>query len=83
MHGLFAYPVLMASDILIYDSNVVPVGKDQKQHVEITRDIAIKFNNAYGETFVVPEERIRESTAAVPGTEIETKRSTTSKELGK
>jgi tryptophanyl-tRNA synthetase len=69
MHGLFAYPVLMAADILIYDSNVVPVGKDQKQHVEITRDIAIKFNNAYGETFVIPEERIRESTAVVPGTD--------------
>ena len=59
----------MASDILIYDSNVVPVGKDQKQHVEITRDIAIKFNNTYGETFVVPKEQIRESTAVVPGTD--------------
>ena len=69
MHGLFAYPVLMASDILIYDSNVVPVGKDQKQHVEITRDIAIKFNNTYGETFVVPKEQIREDTAVVPGTD--------------
>jgi tryptophanyl-tRNA synthetase len=69
MHGLFAYPVLMASDILIYDSNVVPVGKDQKQHVEITRDIAIKFNNTYGETFVVPTEQIREDTAVVPGTD--------------
>jgi tryptophanyl-tRNA synthetase len=66
-HGLFAYPVLMAADILIYDSNVVPVGRDQKQHVEVTRDIAIKFNEAYGETFVVPEPRIREETAAVPG----------------
>src|SRR3984885_10376594 len=69
MHGLFAYPVLMASDILIYDSNLVPVGKDQKQHVEITRDIAIKFNHTYGETFVVPKEQIRESTAVVPGTD--------------
>jgi tryptophanyl-tRNA synthetase len=69
MHGLFAYPVLMAADILIYDSNVVPVGKDQKQHVEITRDIAIKFNHAYGETFVVPKEEIREGTATVPGTD--------------
>jgi tryptophanyl-tRNA synthetase len=68
-HALFAYPVLMAADILIYDSNVVPVGKDQQQHVEITRDIAVKFNQAYGETFVIPEERIRESTAAVPGTD--------------
>jgi tryptophanyl-tRNA synthetase len=66
-HGIFAYPVLMAADILIYDSNIVPVGKDQKQHVEVTRDIAIKFNNTYGETFVVPKEEIREDTAAVPG----------------
>jgi tryptophanyl-tRNA synthetase len=65
--GLFAYPVLMAADILIYDSNLVPVGKDQKQHVEVTRDIAIKFNEQYGETFVLPEPRIREETAAVPG----------------
>lgn len=69
LHGLFAYPVLMAADILIYDSNVVPVGKDQKQHVEITRDIAIKFNHTYGETFVVPKEEIREGTAVVPGTD--------------
>lgn len=66
-HGLFAYPVLMASDILIYDSNVVPVGQDQKQHVEMTRDIAIKFNEAYGETFVIPEPQIRVDTAKVPG----------------
>lgn len=68
-HGILAYPVLMAADILIYDSNLVPVGKDQKQHVEITRDIAIKFNNTYGETFIVPKEQIRESTAVVPGTD--------------
>src|SRR5258707_11637659 len=66
-HGLFAYPVLMAADILIYDSNVVPVGQDQKQHVEITRDIAIKFNEVYGETFVVPEPAIRSEVAKVPG----------------
>ena len=66
-HGLFAYPVLMAADILIYDSNVVPVGQDQKQHVEVTRDIAIKFNEAYGETFVIPEPQIRGETAKVPG----------------
>ena len=66
-HGLFAYPVLMAADILIYDSNVVPVGRDQKQHVEVTRDIAIKFNQTYGEVFVIPEPRIREETAVVPG----------------
>jgi len=68
-HGLFAYPVLMAADILIYDSNLVPVGKDQKQHVEVTRDIAIKFNEAYGQTFVIPEPQIREATAVVPGTD--------------
>ena len=68
-HGLFAYPVLMAADILIYDSNVVPVGRDQKQHVEVTRDIAIKFNEQYGETFVIPEPQIREEVAVVPGTD--------------
>jgi tryptophanyl-tRNA synthetase len=67
--GLFAYPVLMAADILIYDSNVVPVGRDQKQHVEVTRDIAIKFNEQYGETLVIPEPRIREEVAVVPGTD--------------
>ncbi len=66
-HGLFAYPVLMAADILIYDSNVVPVGRDQKQHVEMTRDMAIKFNEQYGETFVIPEPRIRDEVALVPG----------------
>ncbi|HTD65010.1 MAG TPA: tryptophan--tRNA ligase [Candidatus Limnocylindria bacterium] len=68
-HGLFAYPVLMAADILIYDSNVVPVGRDQKQHVEVTRDIAIKFNETYGPTFVLPEPRIRDDVAVVPGTD--------------
>ena len=68
-HGLFAYPVLMAADILIYDSNVVPVGRDQKQHVEVTRDIAIKFNEQYGQTFVIPEPRIREDVAVVPGSD--------------
>jgi tryptophanyl-tRNA synthetase len=66
-HGILAYPVLMAADILIYDSNIVPVGRDQKQHVEVTRDIAIKFNEAYGQTFVVPEPLIRGETAVVPG----------------
>ena len=66
-HGLFAYPVLMAADILIFDSNVVPVGRDQKQHVEVTRDLAIKFNEIYGPTFVIPEPRIREEVAVVPG----------------
>jgi len=65
--GLFAYPVLMAADILLYDTNVVPVGQDQKQHLEMTRDIAIKFNQAYGETLVVPEPWIREEVAVVPG----------------
>ena len=69
MHGLFAYPVLMAADILIYDSNVVPVGRDQKQHLEMTRDIAIKFNEQYGQTFVIPEPQIRDETALVPGTD--------------
>jgi tryptophanyl-tRNA synthetase len=67
-HGLFAYPVLMAADILIYDSNIVPVGQDQKQHVEMTRDIAIKFNEQYGETFVIPEPQVRDEVAKVPGT---------------
>src|SRR5262249_50834870 len=67
--GLFAYPVLMAADILIYDSNVVPVGQDQKQYVEVTRDIAIKFNEQYGPTFVVPEPQIRDEVAVVPGTD--------------
>ena len=68
-HGLFAYPVLMAADILIYDSNIVPVGRDQKQHVEVTRDIAIKFNEAYGQTFIIPEPQIKEEVAVVPGTD--------------
>ena len=68
-HGLFAYPVLMAADILIYDSNIVPVGRDQKQHVEVTRDIAIKFNEAYGPTFVIPEPQVKEEVAVVPGTD--------------
>ncbi|MBI5693852.1 MAG: tryptophan--tRNA ligase [Verrucomicrobia bacterium] len=65
--GLFAYPVLMAADILLYDSQRVPVGRDQKQHLEMTRDIAIKFNQTYGETFVVPEAEIRDELAVVPG----------------
>ncbi len=67
-HALFAYPVLMAADILLYDSNKVPVGKDQKQHLEVTRDLAMKFNDSYGAgTVVVPEPIIREDTALVPG----------------
>ena len=68
-HGLFAYPVLMAADILIFDSNIVPVGRDQKQHVEVTRDIAVKFNETYGPTFVLPEPQIRDEVAVVPGTD--------------
>jgi tryptophanyl-tRNA synthetase len=66
-HGLFAYPVLMAADILAVNSNIVPVGRDQKQHVEVTRDLAIRFNNAFGEVFTVPEPSIREQVAVVPG----------------
>src|ERR1051325_9786264 len=68
-HGIFAYPVLMAADILIYDSNVVPVGRDQKQHLEMARDMAVKFNEQYGETFVIPEPQIKEEVAVVPGTD--------------
>ena len=66
-HGLFAYPVLMAADILIYDSGIVPVGRDQKQHLEVTRDIAIKMNETFGSIFKLPEPAIQESTAVVPG----------------
>lgn len=66
-HGLFAYPVLMAADILIYDSDVVPVGRDQKQHVEVARDIAIKFNELYGSVLKIPEAEIRDAVAVVPG----------------
>jgi tryptophanyl-tRNA synthetase len=66
-HGLFSYPVLMAADILLYQADRVPVGKDQKQHLEVARDLAIKFNHEYGDTFVVPEPAINESTAIVPG----------------
>jgi tryptophanyl-tRNA synthetase len=66
-HGLFAYPVLMAADILLYSADVVPVGKDQKQHLEVTRDIAIKFNETFGNTLKVPEPLIREEVATVIG----------------
>ena len=66
-HGLCAYPVLMAADILIYDSDLVPVGRDQKQHLEVTRDIAVKINETYGPIFKLPEPSIREDTAVVPG----------------
>lgn len=66
-HGLFAYPVLQAADILVYRSHLVPVGQDQKQHIEVTRDIAVKFNNTYGETLTLPEPYILDTTAVVPG----------------
>ena len=66
--GLFTYPMLMAADILLYDANVVPVGKDQLQHLEITRDVAIKFNNQYGETLIVPEALVNEQTKYITGT---------------
>lgn len=65
--GLFTYPVLMAADIILYDANYVPVGKDQMQHLEMTRDIAEKFNNAYGDVFVIPEGKVNEATMLVPG----------------
>jgi len=65
--GLFTYPVLMAADILIYDSDLVPVGKDQKQHLEMTRDIAAKFNEIFGDVLKLPEPRIQERTETVPG----------------
>src|SRR5438034_1194595 len=65
--GLFSYPVLMAADILIYDSDAVPVGKDQKQHIEITRDLAVKLNETYGDVFKLPEPRINPDTQVVPG----------------
>jgi tryptophanyl-tRNA synthetase len=65
--GLFGYPVLMAADILIYDSDSVPVGKDQKQHIEITRDLAVKINETYGQVFKLPEPRINPDTQVVPG----------------
>lgn len=67
--GLFTYPVLMAADIILYDAKIVPVGKDQRQHVEIARDIASTFNNQYGETFVVPEAQIAEEIMTIPGTD--------------
>ncbi len=66
-HSLFSYPVLMAADILLFNSDVVPVGKDQIQHIEMARDIAIKFNNAYGDILTIPEFRVQESVQTVPG----------------
>ena len=68
-HGLFAYPVLMAADIFIMNADLVPVGKDQKQHLEVTRDLAQKFNNAYGEIFKLPDAYIPDTVATIPGTD--------------
>jgi len=67
--GLFSYPMLMAADILLYDAEIVPVGKDQKQHLEITRDVASRFHTKFGETFVLPQAKIDENTMLVPGTD--------------
>lgn len=67
--GLFTYPMLMAADILLYDAHIVPVGKDQLQHLEMTRDVATRFNLKMGDTFVVPSERVSESTMLIPGTD--------------
>ncbi len=68
-HGLFSYPVLMAADILLYNAQSVPVGKDQIQHVEIARDIALKFNAAYGEVFTLPQAKVEENLTTIPGTD--------------
>jgi tryptophanyl-tRNA synthetase len=68
-NGLFSYPVLMAADILLYQAEIVPVGKDQKQHLEVARDIGMRFNHIFGETFVIPEPAIEESVSTVPGTD--------------
>lgn len=67
--GLFNYPMLMAADILLYDAHVVPVGKDQLQHLEITRNVASRFHNVYGETFVLPQEYLQEEAKLIPGTD--------------
>jgi tryptophanyl-tRNA synthetase len=66
-HGLFAYPVLMSADILLFGSNVVPVGRDQKQHLEVARDVALRFNSSYGDIFTIPEPEIDDNVAVVPG----------------
>ncbi|MEM8509103.1 MAG: tryptophan--tRNA ligase [Bacteroidota bacterium] len=67
--GIFVYPMLMAADILLYDAEVVPVGKDQLQHLEMTRDVASRFHNTFGETFVLPDAKIQENTMYIPGTD--------------
>ncbi|MGX1928131.1 tryptophan--tRNA ligase [Flagellimonas sp. 2504JD4-2] len=67
--GLFSYPMLMAADILLYDANIVPVGKDQLQHLEMTRDVASRFHHQFGETFVLPDAKVQEETMYIPGTD--------------
>ncbi len=67
--GLFNYPILMAADILLYDAHVVPVGKDQLQHLEITRNVASRFHNVFGDTFILPQEHLQEETKLIPGTD--------------
>ena len=67
--GLFSYPMLMAADILLYDAEIVPVGKDQMQHIEITRDVASRMHTQIGETFVIPEGKVQEETMYIPGTD--------------
>ena len=67
--GLFTYPMLMAADILLYDANIVPVGKDQLQHLEMTRDVASRFHSKMGETFVMPDAKVQENTMLIPGTD--------------
>ena len=67
--GLFMYPMLMAADILLYDSEIIPVGKDQVQHIEMTRDVASRFHAKMGETFVLPEGKLQENTMLIPGTD--------------
>jgi len=78
--GLLTYPVLMAADILLYDTHMVPVGNDQKQHIELTRDLAIRFNNRFGKTFVVPEDQIKESGARIMALDDPTKKMSKSAE---
>jgi len=67
--GLFTYPVLMAADIILYDADIIPIGKDQIQHIEITRDIAIKFNNTFGDTFIIPVSKVDDQHMIIPGTD--------------
>jgi tryptophanyl-tRNA synthetase len=78
--GIFTYPVLMAADILLYDTDVVPVGTDQKQHIELTRDLAMRFNNKFGDTFVIPEHKVREVGAKIMSLDDPTKKMSKSAE---